>query len=271
MNDKFPRVGILGSQVNILTLEDTLGVIRGFIENPDGRCHHVVTAGFHGLWEAHRDASLYQMLNSADLWVPDGIAPVWMARLKGLKTARRIPGAELMQAVLRSTNEKGCRSFLYGDTTETLERLTENIRAKYCGHVIAGTLSPPFRPLTPEEDDEVVRTINKAKPHIVWVGLGMPKQDAWIFLHKYRLQARVAIGVGAAFRFLAGTVRRVPQVVGDLGFEWAWRLAMEPGKLWRRDFIDGPQFLFHVVLELAGIQKYDYGAKTTRIEAAMST
>lgn len=263
MNDKFPSIGVLGSQVNILTLEDAVGVIRRFIEDPDGKCHHVVAAGFHGLWEAHRDPSMYHILNSADLWIPDGVAPVWVARLKGIKAARRIPGAELMHEVLRSADEKGYRSFFYGDTTETLGRLTENIRAKYCGHVIAGALSPPFRSLTPDEDDEIVRTINKAKPHIVWVGLGMPKQDAWIFSHKYRLNARVAIGVGAAFRFLAGMVHRAPQVVGDFGFEWAWRFAMEPGKLWRRDFIDGPQFLFHVMLELAGIRKYDHGAKAT--------
>jgi N-acetylglucosaminyldiphosphoundecaprenol N-acetyl-beta-D-mannosaminyltransferase len=271
MNDKFPSIGVLGSQVSILTLEDAVSVIRGFIEEPHGECHHVVATGFHGLWEAHRDPSLFHILNSADLWVPDGIAPVLMARLRGIKAARRITGADLMHAVLRSADEKGYRSFFYGDTAETLGRLSENLRTRYRRHIIAGTLSPPFRPLTPEEDDEIVCTINEAKPQIVWVGLGMPKQDAWIFSHKCRLNARVAIGVGAAFRFLAGMVRRVPQVVGDLGFEWAWRLAMEPRKLWKRDFVDGPQFLLHVMLELAGIRKYDHATKATRIEGERLT
>ncbi len=271
MNDKFPSIGVLGSQVNILTLEDAIGVIRGFIEDPDGKCHHIVASGFHDLWETHRDPFVHLILNSVDLWIPDGIAPVWLAHLKGFKIACRIPCPNLMHEVLRSVEERDYRSFFHGDTTETLGRLTENIRTKYCGHEIAGTLSPPFRSLIPEEDDEIVRTINKAKPHIIWLGLGMPKQDAWIYFHKFRLNAQIAIGVGAAFRFLAGMVHRAPQVVGALGLEWAWRFAMEPRKLWKRDFINGPQFLFHVMLELARIRKYDHGVKATQIKAERLT
>lgn len=252
----FPSVIILNSRVTILTFENTLDVVRSFIESPDGKCHHVVAAGFHGLWEAYKDPYLHRILNSADLWVPDGIAPVWIARLRGMKTACRIPGADLMHRILSLANDRGYRSFFYGDTAETLARLTRNLQHRYPGHKITGVLSPPFRPLTVEEDQETIRRINGAHPDIVWVGLGMPKQDKWIFQHRDQLNARVAIGVGAAFGFLAGTVRRAPQVVGDHGFEWAWRLAMEPRKLWKRYLLGGPQFVFHVLLEMIGAKEH---------------
>jgi N-acetylglucosaminyldiphosphoundecaprenol N-acetyl-beta-D-mannosaminyltransferase len=203
------------------------------------------------------------MLNSADLWVPDGIAPVWIARIKGLGNAKRIPGANLMEGFLQLADKKGFSSFFYGDTDDTLKNLEQRLQTSYPGHKVVGTFSPPFRVLTPEEEDEIVQTINDKRPDVVWVGLGMPKQERWVFEHKDRLNTPVAIGVGAAFRFLAGKVKRVPEWVGDVGLEWAWRFVIEPKKLWRRDFIEGPQFLMHVAFEIAGIKKYSYQYQRT--------
>lgn len=257
MKSKFQSVEVLGSEVNVLGLADAVDCIRQWIEEPDGRCHRVTVTGFHGLWEAHRDRNVRKVLNSADLWIPDGIAPVMVARLKGIRRMARIPGAKLMDGFLELANRKGYRSFFYGDTDQTLAGLKERLERKYPGHHICGMYSPPFRPLSPREDDKIVQMINDASPDVVWVGLGMPKQDRWIFEHKDKLNAPVAIGVGAAFRFHAGVVRRVPDVVGDLGLEWLWRFAMEPKKLWRRDLIDGPQFLFHVTMELLGLRRYE--------------
>jgi N-acetylglucosaminyldiphosphoundecaprenol N-acetyl-beta-D-mannosaminyltransferase len=99
--------------------------------------------------------------------------------------------------------------------------------------------------------------INDARPDVLWVGLGCPKQDQWIYKHKDRLKVPMAVGVGAAFSFFAETVKRSPEWVEKNGFEWLWRFIQEPKKLWKRDLIEGPRFLFHVALELTGLRKYE--------------
>lgn len=253
----FQTVSVLGSRVGILSLEDAVFRIEEWIERREPVCRRVVVTGFHGLWEAHRDPELRRILNSADLWVPDGIAPVLVARCRGIRSACRIPGAKLMEAFFAKADFNGYRSFFYGDTEETLAALRATLETKYPGHEVAGTLSPPFRALSAEEGEEHVRTINQARPDVLWVGLGLPKQDRWIHKHVDRLEVPVAIGVGAAFRFLNGQVRRAPGRVGSMGFEWAYRLLMEPRKCWRRSLVQGPQFVAHVLLEMTGIRKYD--------------
>jgi N-acetylglucosaminyldiphosphoundecaprenol N-acetyl-beta-D-mannosaminyltransferase len=250
-------VKILGSQIDLVDADDAVSRVQGWIEARDGRCRQVVVTGFHGLWEAHRDAEFKGMVNSAALWLPDGIAPVWIARLQGERTACRVPGAEFMEAYLAKADMAGYRSFFYGDTERTLTALARVLQERYPGHRVAGVLSPPFRPLSPEEDEAQVRAINRARPDVLWVGMGMPKQDRWIYEHRDRLNVPVAVGVGAAFRFLAGHVRRAPNLVGRMGLEWAYRLLMEPRKCWRRCFIQGPQFVAHVAMELSGLRKYD--------------
>jgi len=163
-----------------------------------------------------------------------------------------VPGAFFERA-----NSKGYSSFFYGDTDETLAALRERLEREYSNHKVAGTFSPPFGAVSPEEDEAHVRMINDARPDVLWVGLGTPKQDRWIFEHQERLRVPVAVGVGAAFGFLSGRVKRAPAWIGRCGFEWLWRLAREPKKLWRRDLLDGPRFLFHVALELCGLRRYD--------------
>lgn len=256
MSDYHKYVKILGSKVQLVNLRQVIDQIDHWIAGRETDCRRVVVTGFHGIWEAHKNADFRSILNSADLWVPDGIAPVGIARLKGLRGANRTPGVDIMEAFFEVADKKGYSSFFYGDKADTLAAMEKKIKKRYPGHRIAGAYSPPFRPLSVEEDEQVIEMINNAKPDILWVALGMPKQDRWIFEHKDRLKVPVAAGVGAAFLFLSGKVRRVPDWVGMSGLEWLWRLIQEPGKLWRRDLIDGPQFLWHVLMELTGIRKY---------------
>lgn len=256
MNSEFPTVTILGSRVHVVSLDGGVSTMAEWIQGRDGRCRQIVVTGFHGLWEAHRNPEFKAILNSADLWLPDGIAPVWVARLRGFSGARRIPGAELMEAFFARANEKGYRSFFYGDTEETLSALRRKVEREYPGHKVVGVLSPPFRRLSREEEEVHVRVINQAKPDVLWVGLGLPKQDRWIHRHREHLEVPVALGVGAAFRFVNGAVKRAPAWLGNLGCEWAYRLLREPKKCWRRSLIGGPQFVLHVLLEMAGIRTY---------------
>jgi N-acetylglucosaminyldiphosphoundecaprenol N-acetyl-beta-D-mannosaminyltransferase len=245
-----PSVHILGSRVHLVSAARTVDHIEQWISQRAGLCRQVIVTGFHGLMEAHKKPSIRSILNGAELWVPDGIAPVWMARMRGYRNAVRTPGAEIMLEFLKRAEEKGYRSYFYGDTEQTLEALCETVARNYPGHRIAGAYSPPFRPLSPSEEAAIVEQINAVRPDILWVALGMPKQDIWIHDRLKSLNVPVAIGVGAAFAFVAGTVPRCPEWMGRAGFEWVYRFLKEPRKLWRRDLFDGPRFLFYAGMEL---------------------
>ena len=153
---------------------------------------------------------VHAVLNGAELWVPDGIAPVWIARMRGHRDAVRSPGPEIFAEFLNRANLNRYSSYFYGDTDETLAALTQVVTAKYPGHRVAGSFSPPFRPLTPDEDQAIIDRINDARPDVLWVALGLPKQDVWIYERLGRLKVPVAVGVGAAFAFVAGTVSALP-------------------------------------------------------------
>lgn len=244
------HVRVLGSRVHLVSLQETLDLMETWIESGDRCCRRVTVTGFHGLWEAHNDGAVREILNSAELWVPDGIAPVWVARLRGRGRVERVSGAEIMEGFFERAHARGYSSYFYGDTEATLLALRRTLESKHPGHRVAGTYSPPFRVLTSEEDEATVERINAVKPDVLWVGLGMPKQDRWIYERRHRLKVPVAIGVGAAFAFVAGTVPRCPEWMGRWGVEWTYRFMKEPRKLWRRDMIDGPRFLFAVGKEL---------------------
>ena len=243
------QVEILGARVDRVTMDAALGRIEAWIADPPETARLVIVTGFHGIWVGHQDPGFRDLMNAADLFCPDGIAPVWLSRLRGDPLPERIPGADLMRAFFERANERGYGSFFYGDTDETLTALRGRLMERYPGHRIVGTYSPPFRALTPEEDNAIVDQINAARPDVLWVGLGLPKQERWIEEHRDRLRVPVAIGVGAAFGFLSGNVTRAPKWLGDAGFEWVWRFIAEPQKLWRRDLLDGPRFLYHGVRE----------------------
>ena len=149
----------------------------------------------------------------------------------------------------------GHSNFFYGDTQETLDQLMAQLKSRFPLLKIAGSISPPFRQLTEEEEACDIKIINESGADVLWVGLGLPKQDWWIHRNKNTLNVPVAAGVGASFKFLSGRVRRAPAWIGDLGFEWLWRLAHEPRRVWRRVMVDGPQFVYLVAREMFGRKK----------------
>ena len=136
----------------------------------------------------------------------------------------------------------GYRVFFYGDTEETLATLTLKLKDLIPDLIIAGAYSPPFRQLTEQEDAEAIKMINESGADIVWVGLGLPKQERWMNQHQNSLNAPVLVGVGAAFKFFSGSVKRAPPWIGNRGFEWLWRFMLEPRRVWRRVIVDGPYF-----------------------------
>jgi len=242
-------VDVLGAKIDHIDLDGAVARIADWIDHPRESTRFVAATGFHGLWIAQQDRRFLEILNSADLFCPDGIAPVWISKLQGGGLHTRVPGPSLMSAVLEAANERRDSSFFYGDRSETLDALKTRLERRYPGHRIAGMRSPPFRALTAAEDEAMIREINAARPDILWVALGLPKQEIWIHEHRDRLEVPVAVAIGAAFGFVSGRVSRAPEWIGNSGFEWVWRLMAEPKKLWRRDLIDGPRFLLHVLRE----------------------
>jgi N-acetylglucosaminyldiphosphoundecaprenol N-acetyl-beta-D-mannosaminyltransferase len=188
---------------------------------------HFATA--HTLVEAQKDARLRDALGQG-LVEPDGMPLVWLGRRQGLRV-ERVCGPDFMPAVVEHGVRHGRTHFFYGGASGVPEDLAARLAARYPGMRVAGTLSPPFRALSADEDEAIIAAINAAEPDYVWVGLGAPKQDLWVAAHRSRLHAPVLLAVGAAFDFHAGKRRRAPRWIQRSGTEWLFRLATEPRRL----------------------------------------
>jgi N-acetylglucosaminyldiphosphoundecaprenol N-acetyl-beta-D-mannosaminyltransferase len=178
----------------------------------------------------------------AGLTLPDGVGIILAANILGYPNHGRVAGPTLMLKLCEWGCQAGLRHYFYGGGEGIADKLAIAMKAKYPEIIIAGSYCPPFRQLTPQEDQEIVDKINSTKPDIVWVGLGAPKQEKWMAEHVGRIAAPAMIGVGAAFDFHTGNVKWAPACVRRLGLEWAWRLACEPKRMWRRN-LDSPVFL----------------------------
>ena len=235
------RIDVLGVGISAIDPDDALAEITRWIAQGDAR--YVCVTGVHGVMEAQRDPELLRIHNRSGLTTPDGMPMVWAARYAGASHVQRVYGPDLMLAVCERAAERGWGCFLYGSSDEVLDRLRANLSDRFPGLPIVGSYSPPFRELTPEEDEAAVRAIDESGAHIVWVGLSTPKQERWMAAHIGRLKAPVLIGVGAAFDIHAGNLRQAPRWMQRSGLEWFFRLATEPRRLWRRYVINNPRFL----------------------------
>lgn len=245
----FPRLSILGVPVHMGRFADALAWAEEAIRNrsPGYVCH----VGVHGIIEAQDDPAFAAALSGAALAGTDGMPLVWLGRAHGM-VAERVYGPDFMEALLERTarwSDRPCRHFLYGSTPEVLERLQAAIATRYPGAVIAGAISPPFRPLSPEEEEADLRAIDAAGTDVLWVGLGAPRQELWMARMRPRLAAPLMAGVGAAFDFLAGTKPQAPSWMQRSGLEWAFRLASEPRRLARRYGTIIPRFLYLLAKE----------------------
>jgi N-acetylglucosaminyldiphosphoundecaprenol N-acetyl-beta-D-mannosaminyltransferase len=198
--------------------------------------------------EGH-DAPEYQrMVNGADLVTPDGVPLVWALKTLGIEGATRVYGPELTLRLLSVAARSGVPVGLYGGGSPgSLERLVLAIQKRIPGIRIAYAYSPPFRPLTVEEDEEIVRNLIESGVRILFVGLGCPKQERWMHDHRGRVPS-VMLGVGAAFDFVAGTKRQAPAMLQKMGLEWLFRFACEPRRLWRRYLVHNPRYLWFFLL-----------------------
>jgi N-acetylglucosaminyldiphosphoundecaprenol N-acetyl-beta-D-mannosaminyltransferase len=238
---------IIQAPIDALTWDEALARISGWASARESRvvcicnAHSVVTAG--------HDADFARALADADLCTPDGAPVAWMLRRLGHADQQRINGPDLMWRYCAAAAARGESIYLYGGTESTLALLRQRMRTAFPGLFIAGAVSPPFRPLTPQEQADAVAAINASGAGTVWVGLGCPKQELWMHALRGQVQA-VMVGVGAAFDYHAGTVHRAPPWMQRAGLEWLHRLASEPRRLWRRYLVTNTWFVIGAARQL---------------------
>lgn len=238
---------VLKIQIDALTWAEAVDRLLGWARARESRLVAICDA--HVVVSASRDAAYRDVINSADMATPDGAPVAWMLRRMGFPGQPRISGPDLMHALCEQCAVEGLPVYFYGSTKATLMLLGERERASFPGLSIVGMEAPPFRPLTEEEDAAVVTRINDSSAGIVFVGLGCPKQERWMAEHRGRVSA-VMIGVGAAFDFHAGTIKRAPKWMQNAGFEWLHRLCLEPRRLWKRYFVTNSLFIVYAARQL---------------------
>jgi N-acetylglucosaminyldiphosphoundecaprenol N-acetyl-beta-D-mannosaminyltransferase len=212
----------------------------------------VCACNVHTVMASHEDRELSAALARASLIVPDGQPLVWAINALGHPLADRVYGPELMARACARAVDVGHRFYLYGGRNQgALVQLALNLRQRYPGLKIVGGYSPPHRPLTDEEQLAVAAEVNHTRADVVWVGIGVPKQEKWMAAMREQLEAAVLVGVGAAFDFHAGLVSQAPPWIQERGLEWAYRLAQEPQRLWRRYLRYNPKFVGAFARQLA--------------------
>jgi N-acetylglucosaminyldiphosphoundecaprenol N-acetyl-beta-D-mannosaminyltransferase len=213
---------------------------------------YVCVCNVHTVMASQEDPELRESLLGSSVNVPDGQPLVWAINALGHSLAGRVYGPELMSRACVRAASTGQRMYLYGGRNQgALVQLALNLRQRHPGVKIVGGYSPPHRPLTVEEADAVVDEINRSRADVVWVGIGVPKQEKWMACMRPRLDAPVLVGVGAAFDFHAGLVPQAPNWIQEAGLEWAYRLAHEPRRLWRRYVRYNPRFVTGFTRQLA--------------------
>lgn len=245
-----PTVDVLGVQLAVTDYQRTLDWLDAMVAARERG--YLCACNVHTVTAAREDPELRAALEQSSLNVPDGQPLVWAINALGHSLSQRVYGPELMARACARAVDSGQRFYLYGGRNQgALVQLALNLRQRHPGVKIVGGYSPPHRPLNKEERVAIAAEINHARADVVWVGIGVPKQEKWMAQMRPELEAPVLVGVGAAFDFHAGLVPQAPSLLQDAGLEWAYRLAQEPSRLWRRYLRYNPRFVAAFARQLA--------------------
>ena len=248
-------VNVLGVGISVLDQERARDFLFSAVR--EGKRGYVTVTGVHGVSEAQEDVELKRILNDSLLCTPDGMPMVWMGRLQGHASIRRVYGPDLMLNLCEHSRQAGFTHFFYGGNLGVAEELKEVLERKFPGLQVVGTYCPPFRPLNATEMAELRKRVREARPDFFWVGLSTPKQERFMDAHLPLLpEARVFLGVGAAFDLLTGRIQQAPRWMQRLGLEWLFRVTQEPKRLWKRYFVNNPLFVLRATGQLLGVRKY---------------
>ncbi len=247
------RIQILDIFVDPVTLRSATDHIREWIQKKQKV--YICVAPVATVVSALDDLNYRRVVNKADMVTPDGMPVVWVARMRGAKDIERVYGPDLMRFIFRDKSFNQVKHYFLGATEGTLSLLKEKLIGQYPDIRIVGTYAPPFRACAERESQKVIDAINQIQPDILWVGMGSPKQDFWMDIHRGLLNASVIIGVGAAFDFLAGIKPQAPRWMQCSGLEWLFRLWCEPRRLWRRYLVGNTRFCWEMVKAMVGIRR----------------
>jgi N-acetylglucosaminyldiphosphoundecaprenol N-acetyl-beta-D-mannosaminyltransferase len=241
------RQSVIGAPIDVVCGSGAVATLLGWAAARESR--YVCACNVHSVVTARRDEKLAASIAGADMVLPDGAPVAWLMRKFGYRTQERVSGPDLMWNYLAAAALYGESVFLLGGSVETLALLQARIERVFPQLRVAGTHSPPFRALTADEDAAIVAMLNASGATTVWVSLGCPKQEVWMAEHRDSVQA-VLIGVGAAFGFHAGTLRRAPLWMQRLSLEWLHRLLSEPRRLAGRYMTTNTSFVLAALRQL---------------------
>jgi N-acetylglucosaminyldiphosphoundecaprenol N-acetyl-beta-D-mannosaminyltransferase len=245
---------VLGVGVHAVNLDRAAELIERAVDaNSNG---YVCVTGVHGIMEAQRKRAFRKVLDEAMLVVPDGMPTVWVGRFQGHDEMDRVFGPDLMKEICRRSVSSGHTHFLYGGNPGVVEKLKQNLEDWFPGIRIVGTYTPPFRPLSSAERADLEGQLLELAPDFFWVGLSTPKQEHFMAESSGSLNCKIMLGVGAAFDIHTGRVKDAPDWIKRSGLQWFHRLCQEPSRLWKRYFVNNSGFLVRILLQLAGLIRY---------------
>ena len=238
------RIKILNTEIDAVQVEDVMKLLYEFLKNKN-HFYYMNSANANNVINAVESKKYEGVMSNADLNLPDSVPFLWLGRWSGYRLLNRCGIQEIMEAVFnKSSGNIKYRHYFYGNTDKVLKKMKIQLLKKYPNLNIVGMYSPPFRNLSKEEDRNIINKINDANPDFLWVSLGCPKQEEWIYDHRSSLNPMVAGGAGAVFNFIAGETKRAPKLIQKLGLEWLYRLCLNPKKLSNRYLVKYPKFVY---------------------------
>jgi N-acetylglucosaminyldiphosphoundecaprenol N-acetyl-beta-D-mannosaminyltransferase len=251
---------VLGIGVHALNLDSAEAVLgRALATRTKG---YVCVSGVHGISEAQSDPDFRAILNGALLNTPDGMPMVWVGRWYGFREMSRVYGPDLLVQICAASEATGWKHYFYGGGPGTAEALADTLRARFPKLQVVGTHTPPFRPLNDAELADLKAEISRLQPDFMWIGLSTPKQERFMREHIDKLDVPVMLGIGAAFDLVSGRVRQSPRWIQRSGFEWLFRLILEPRRLWKRYLKNNPLFVGRILLQFTGLRRYSLNSES---------
>lgn len=244
------RVNILGVGVSAVNMESALRETELLLDRREQG--YICVTGVHGIMEAQSDEGFRDILNDSFMTTPDGMPTVWLGRIHGFTQMSRVYGPDYMLGLCKRSVVKGYRHFLYGGKPGVAEELRDELTRKFPGLQIVGTYTPPFRPLSPEEEHDLRSQLEASRADVLWCGLSTPKQERFMAAYCHRMPVKLMVGVGAAFDLLSGNLSEAPDWMKQAGLQWLYRLIKEPRRLWRRYLLNNPKFTWLILLQLIG-------------------
>lgn len=241
-----PTCNIMGVNIAAINMEWLVDYLEKNLSEIKG--DYICVSNVHTIVTSYEDAAYCAIQNGGLMAIPDGGPLSTVGQKRGHKNMERTTGPSLMGEIFEASAKKRYRHYFYGSKEETLELLHQKLTSNYSGIQIAGMYSPPFRPLTSEEDQAIVERINETKPDFVWIGLGAPKQEKWMAEHHGKIDG-LMIGVGAGFDYYAGNIKRAPMWMQKSNLEWLYRLMQDPKRLFKRYLVTNTKFIWNAIIK----------------------